>query len=200
MSESYPAGRPLTSDFLLVRHGQTFWNIEGRYQGQTDTPLSPHGLEQAQALATGLAPRGIRTLISSPLQRARQTALPLSQHLGLDLLLDERLTEIDYGLWEGWTQVQIKARWPEALRLWKRRPDAYPPVGGEPLALAAERVRCCLDELAASCTKPLLLVTHAGVIRLALLLAAQIPLADFRKVEVPHAKMISLNWPPSHLP
>lgn len=183
---------------LLVRHGQTDWNLDGRYQGRVDTELSPLGRAQAQALAAFLSNWGARTLVSSPMTRARDTAIPIAQHLSLDLSLDERLCEIAYGDWEGMTQAQVKTRWPEALRRWKHRPDLYPPTGGEPLAAAAYRVRTCLDELT-SRPSPVIAVTHTGIIRLARLLSEQTELKQFRKIPVDNAALFALDWPASSI-
>lgn len=181
---------------ILVRHGQTEWNREGRYQGRVDTDLSATGWQQARALGERLADSGARTLVSSPLRRARDTAVCIGHTLRLDVGFDERLCELAYGDWEGLTQAEVKARWPDALRRWKHAPDLHPPEGGEPLPAAADRVRRCLDELATAPT-PVLAVTHAGVIRLAMLLAEQTSLADFRRIAIGNAGLCALDWPPA---
>ncbi|WP_082954352.1 histidine phosphatase family protein [Acidihalobacter prosperus] len=181
---------------LLVRHGQTEWNRDGRYQGRSDTVLSPLGHEQAHALGTRLEDSGARALISSPLRRARDTAAPIARRLGLELAVDERLCELSYGEWEGLTQIEVKARWPEALRNWKRQPDAHPPAGGEPLPLAAERVRQCLNDIATALPAPVIVVTHAGVIRIARLLAEQAALGAFRQIAIGNSELCALDWPP----
>ncbi|AOU97687.1 hypothetical protein BI364_06700 [Acidihalobacter yilgarnensis] len=196
MAESRPRVATARARLLLVRHGQTDWNRDGRYQGRSDTALTTFGREQALALGERLAGSGARTLISSPLQRARETALPIGHQLGLDLAIDERLCELSYGDWEGFTQAEVKARWPEALRRWKRQPDAYPPAGGEALPIAAERIRHCLDDLAASLPSPVIVVTHSGVIRIARLLADNTELAAFRHISVGNSDLFALDWPP----
>ena len=88
---------------LLVRHGETDWNAEGRLQGHTDRPLSEFGRRQAHALADRLAGDSIVAVYASDLSRARQTAEIVAARLGLDVALDPRLREKDWGTWEGLT-------------------------------------------------------------------------------------------------
>lgn len=180
---------------LLIRHGETAWNRDGRYQGRSDPPLTAQGRQQARLLGAELAARGIGAIVSSPLRRAHQTALDIGHRLGLEVGIDAGLCELSFGAWEGFTQAQVKARWPEALRRWKYAPDAAPPPGGESLGEAAARVGEALDRVAASLPGPVAAVTHAGVIRIARLLAAGAPLADFRQLPVANAEIVGLEWP-----
>jgi broad specificity phosphatase PhoE len=88
---------------LLVRHGETDWNAEGRLQGHTDRPLNEHGRRQARALAERLAGDDIAAVYASDLARARETAEILGAKLGLPVVLDAGLRERDWGNWEGLT-------------------------------------------------------------------------------------------------
>jgi broad specificity phosphatase PhoE len=88
---------------LLVRHGETDWNADGRLQGQTDRPLSDFGRRQAQRLADELADEELEAIYASDLSRARQTAEILGGRLGLAIVLDPDLREKDWGTWEGLT-------------------------------------------------------------------------------------------------
>src|SRR5262252_2076150 len=88
---------------LLVRHGETDWNAEGRLQGHTDRPLSDFGRRQARALADELAGDSIVAVYASDLSRARETAEIVAAQLGLEVALDPRLREKDWGTWEGLT-------------------------------------------------------------------------------------------------
>src|SRR5512134_3367418 len=92
----------------LIRHGETSWNAEGRVQGQTDVPLSDVGHSQARALADRLAGRSFGALYSSDLQRVTQTALPVSQTLGLPIRAEPRLRERHYGMFETLTYAEVK--------------------------------------------------------------------------------------------
>jgi broad specificity phosphatase PhoE len=91
---------------LLVRHGETDWNADGRLQGQTDRPLSDFGRKQARRLADELAAEGFEAIYSSDLSRARETAEIIGARLGLSVELDSDLREKDWGTWEGLTAVE----------------------------------------------------------------------------------------------
>ncbi len=93
----------------LVRHGQTDWNLEGRYQGQSDVPLNATGLSQAAAFAASLDGQQFEALYSSDLARAYQTAEVIAAKTGLPVQTDPRLREINQGQWQGRTLVEIKA-------------------------------------------------------------------------------------------
>jgi broad specificity phosphatase PhoE len=91
---------------LLVRHGETDWNADGRLQGQTDRPLSDYGRRQAQKLAGELADERFEAIYASDLSRARETAEIVGKHLGLLVALDPDLREKDWGNWEGLTALE----------------------------------------------------------------------------------------------
>jgi broad specificity phosphatase PhoE len=91
---------------LLVRHGETDWNAEGRLQGQTDRPLSDFGRRQARQLAEDLADEKLEAIYASDLSRARETAEIVGERLGLPVALDADLREKDWGTWEGLTAVE----------------------------------------------------------------------------------------------
>jgi broad specificity phosphatase PhoE len=91
---------------LLVRHGETDWNADGRLQGQTDRPLSEFGRRQARQLADELADEELQAIYSSDLARAHETAAIVGERLGLPVALDPELREKDWGTWEGLTAVE----------------------------------------------------------------------------------------------
>ena len=91
---------------LLVRHGETDWNADGRLQGQTDRPLSDYGRRQARELAEQLAEEKLEAIYASDLARARETAEIVGERLGLPVLLEPDLREKDWGTWEGLTSVE----------------------------------------------------------------------------------------------
>lgn len=116
-------------NILLVRHGETAWNREGRYQGRTDVPLSPVGEAQVTALAARLAHVSIAVAVSSPLSRARRTAEVALGDRGVALELDEGLLEISHGAWEGQLSTDVEAAHAEMLGTWRGRPDRDVPAG-----------------------------------------------------------------------
>ncbi|MGH0030598.1 MAG: histidine phosphatase family protein [Myxococcota bacterium] len=164
---------------LLIRHAQSEWNAEGRWQGQADPALSPLGHEQATAVAERLAGERVDRLFSSDLRRARETAEPLGAALGLTPVTAPRLRELDVGEWAGLTREQIERRDPAVLaRFDADDPDARP-GGGETRREIRLRVRRALADLAAEhAGQRLAIVTHLGVIR-ALLPGTELENASF---------------------
>ncbi|MCZ7567273.1 MAG: histidine phosphatase family protein [Ardenticatenaceae bacterium] len=131
----------------LIRHGETPWNLEGRYQGQLNPPLTTCGRQQARAAAERLAPVGFDAIYSSDLARARQTAEALAELTGLPVQLDSRLREIHQGEWQGVLIDEIRARWPQEIQGWERDPWRYPPPGGECLEDVQTRLFEAVDEI-----------------------------------------------------
>ncbi len=126
------SGRPVTR-LVLIRHGETDWNLEGRYQGQSDPPLNAQGRRKAEALIPQLRPLGLCCLYSSLLQRAWETACILARGLGLPLFPEPRLAEINLGAWEGMRVEDIQNRDPEAFARWIQDPwHSRPPQGESP--------------------------------------------------------------------
>lgn len=105
--------------FILVRHGETIWNREGKYQGQIDTPLSPDGLKQGELVAAALQNIPIQAVYASPLSRSYQTAQMCAEFHGLNVSTDDRLLEIKHGTWEGLLAEEIEAKYPDLLKRWR---------------------------------------------------------------------------------
>lgn len=114
---------------LLVRHGETPWNREGRYQGRTDIPLSSDGEAQVKALGARLAHLPIALAVASPLSRARRTAEAILAGRTTPLELDEGLLEISHGEWEGQLASDIEISHAEMFGTWRSRPDRHVPAG-----------------------------------------------------------------------
>ncbi len=150
---------------ILVRHGETTWNIEGRYQGQEDTPLSERGLQQGHLLAEGLRNIPIDFAISSPLQRSYQTCKFCAELHGLEVNTDNRLLEINHGSWEGVLAQDIQEQYPVEFALWHSQPEKVQmPGGGESLEDVRKRVRAAFDEYAAQYDgKTILVAAHDAV-------------------------------------
>lgn len=150
---------------IVVRHGETVWNREKRMQGTTDTQLSDVGREQARALGRRLACRAFAALYTSDLSRARDTARVIAEHTGRDIVMDPRLQERRFGIFEGLTVEEIIARYPEEhARFMSRDPD-YAVPGGESARGFTERCIGCVAEIAgrhAGCE--VVIVTHGLVL------------------------------------
>jgi broad specificity phosphatase PhoE len=121
---------------IFVRHGQTEVNREGRLQGRLDAPLTALGREQARHVATGLAGSAATAVVTSPLRRAADTAHEIASVLGVEVELDDRLVEVDYGEWDGRKFSEVA---PEEWGRW-RDDVAFVPPGGESLLTVATRV------------------------------------------------------------
>lgn len=146
---------------VLWRHGQTLWNAEGRFQGQTDIPLDEVGVQQAENAARRLAALRPTAIVSSDLGRAMATAAPLARLTGLAVASDKDLRERHGGAWEGLTDAEIRARYPAEHAAWQ-------PPGGESPAAVAERAGTALARIADSMTAGNLtvIVSHGAALRL----------------------------------
>lgn len=139
----------MTTHLILIRHGETDWNVEGRYQGQADPPLNERGLTQARQLLPELRGVGLDVLYSSPLRRALQTAQILAQALDIPLHTEPRLMEIHQGEWQTLLYTEIAVRYPEIFHRWQTEPWTVTIPGGENIAQVQERVYAAVDEILA---------------------------------------------------
>jgi broad specificity phosphatase PhoE len=154
---------------LLVRHGVTDWNREGRFQGHLDPPLSEEGRLEARLLAERLTGTegGPALIVSSSLRRALDTAEAIAAGgPGHGVRADERLREIGQGEWEGRTHAELALDDAERYDRWRRAHGREPPPGGEPHDAAARRVAAAVDELLAGDAWPACVVSHGGTLRL----------------------------------
>lgn len=155
----------LDGTLVMLRHGESEWIVQGRFQGQAETPLSATGRRQAALAATRLAqphaspalpvPQGLpREIVHSPLARTAETARAVADAIAamdasVPLRPDSGFKEIAQGLWEGETQEVILARWGDELRGWRRRPAEFWAPGGESIAEVQDRVRPALARILA---------------------------------------------------
>jgi len=166
---------------VVIRHGVTDWNREGRFQGHRDPPLSDSGRHEARlAGARLLADSELRPdrIISSTLARAKETAEAIGATLGVPVEPDRRLIEIGQGDWEGRTHAELERSDGDRYRAWRDASGIRQPPGGEPITSATARVAAVLAELREADAATVCLVSHGGTLRiLALLLLG---LADDR--------------------
>jgi probable phosphoglycerate mutase len=152
---------------FLARHGQTSYNLEGRFQGQQAVPLDDTGREQAGELAERAAGYEFAALWCSPLLRARETAEIVSARIGLSLREDARLMETDAGDWTDRTFAEVQAQAPELFEEFFTGAPSFAFPGGESFAAQEVRVAASLREVEAGAL-PALVVCHGMVIRAAL--------------------------------
>jgi 2,3-bisphosphoglycerate-dependent phosphoglycerate mutase/probable phosphoglycerate mutase len=152
---------------VLLRHGQTDYNLAARMQGHLDSLLTETGLAQATAAAPAIARLTPDLLISSDLRRAVDTADVMGAATGLPVKLDPRLRETHLGDWQGRTVTEIEQDWPGAIATWRSDP-AWAPPGGESRIEVVRRSRPVVEELdeqfAEGSNSTALLVAHGGLI------------------------------------
>ncbi len=140
--------RTTLTEFFLIRHGETDWNVEGRYQGQADPPLNERGRAQAQRVAEALREQRLDALYASDLRRAAETAEAIGRATGLPVRYDPRLREIDQGEWQGLLVTEIERRYPDLFRRWREAPLTVTPPGGESIAHLQQRVLAAVEDIA----------------------------------------------------
>jgi probable phosphoglycerate mutase len=173
---------------IVVRHGETQANLDGRWQGHGDSPLTKTGIAQAQAVAQRLQGYRFSRLYSSDLGRALQTARIIADRTGHEIVLDERLRERHLGIFQGLTRAEMAARYPEEWHLYRTAgPDVVIP-GGESARQRFERSTSCLREIALNHPgETLVIVTHGGVLNGLLRHTLDIPLEAPRRFRIPNA-------------
>lgn len=161
----------MTTRFILVRHGQTEWNRVERFRGRADVPLNDVGLAQAAAAGRRIAAEWQPAAVySSPLSRAVATAQAIATHFSLPVTPLDGLTDIHYGLWQGLTPEEARARWPELVHAWYTAPATVQVPAGESLAGLRERAMAAIHELMARhAGQTIVLVSHTVVNRVILL-------------------------------
>jgi alpha-ribazole phosphatase len=154
----------MMKELLLIRHGESL-HAGTRYIGRTDTPLTPVGHEQAEAVSRRLAETALDALFVSPALRARETIQPLLSEQKIKPVIDADLQEIDFGTWEGLSFAEIQAQSPERVNAWASNRMDFCFPGGESLDSFWKRVCRAGERLASTPGERIAVVTHGGVIR-----------------------------------
>lgn len=174
----------------LLRHGETLRPVA--YCGSTDVALSAQGWQQ---LRDATRARRWDRLVSSPLQRCARFAQELAHELGIACTLDERLRELHFGDWEGFTAAELQQRDPDTLRRFWQDPEQHPPPGAEGFSSLRARVlqwqRQCRAELRRG--ERLLVVSHGGPIRVLLAERDGLTPSQALALAVPHATLLALD-------
>ena len=151
--------------FIVVRHGETQWNVEARMQGQGDSPLTAAGITQAEAIAQRLAGERIDVLVSSDLGRAAETARRIAACCGHPVVTDARLRERGFGAGEGLTYDEIRNQYPDAFASARETDPDFAIPGGESRRAFHERVTGAFEALAREhAGRRVAVVTHGGVL------------------------------------
>ncbi len=176
------------TELILLRHGETDWNRELRFQGHVDVALNAIGLEQARRLAARLAGETAHALYASDLLRAQQTAAPVARQLGLSSVTDPALREQCFGQVDGMKVDDIKARHPQAWEGWLRFHEDFCMPEGESTRQFHARVMDAVQRLvAAHRDSTLVVVTHGGVLDMIYRTARSLGLSGPRQSDIPNA-------------
>ena len=175
--------------FVVVRHGETLWNLESRIQGHGDSALTAKGLEQAEAIARRLAGEAFDLLVSSDLGRALQTAQAIGRATNREVVTDTRFRERNFGCCEGLTYAELHERFPDTFgrHLQDNNPDFRMPDAETRREFYA-RIAGAFEALAGEHPgKSVLVVCHGGVIAALFRHIHGIPAAELKSVEIPNA-------------
>lgn len=191
------------TEIILVRHGLTAWNRETRFQGHIDIPLAPEGHEEARRAARRLGERAaaapVAALYSSDLTRARETAAPIADALGLSTRIEPAIRERHYGRFEGMTPAELERDFAEPFARWRGRElDFELPGGGESLRAFHRRVFDALEMLAMRHSgERVVAVTHGGVLDCVHRIAAGIDLVEPRRLTIRNASLNAIVREPN---
>ena len=155
------------TEIIIIRHGETEWNITGRFQGHSDIPLSAAGHEQAELLGKNIALDGIDKIYASDLIRAVETAQPLAARFRLPVEKDEALRELNFGTWEGRYFSEINEETPDLMKQFYRDPESIDIPGIENFQEFRRRVAGRVREIAAQNKgRRIVLISHGASIRI----------------------------------
>ncbi len=182
------------TELWLVRHGQTNWNLEKRYQGHSDIPLNETGIEQASLLGHTIGQENFAAVYSSDLKRARLTAEILAAGLHLPVQTDARLREFYHGRWEGRLVTEVRMEFSgqndEEFKLTRLRPPE-----GERIFDLAERFQAAINEIAlAHPEKKVLVVSHGLAIATLVCIKKRLPLSEVYTQIPRNARELILPW------
>jgi len=180
--------------FIIVRHGETTWNAERRYQGQTDIPLSELGHQQAAALGSRLATDKIDVTYASDLCRTKETAEAVMAYHSGSISFDLRLREMSFGDWEGLTFNEMQEREPRLSNGWANFMLTYGPPAGESIPIFAERLNTAIHTILKDHPdETVLLVAHGGAISVLLCLLLDIPLEKYWQFRISQVSVTKIE-------
>ena len=189
----------IRTQIIIVRHGQTQWNIRKIRQGHLDSELTDKGVAQARALGQRLARESFTALYSSDLGRALHTARMIAAVTGHEIVTDERLRERHLGVFQGLSGDEIKDKHPEEYRLHRTLGPEYVIPGGESVRQQVARNVDCLDEIALKHPgEKVVVVTHGGVVSGLFRHALDIPLDAPRRFEFVNAGLNVFAYEDGH--
>lgn len=181
---------------VLIRHGQTDWNLAQRLQGHSEIPLNATGRDQASALARRLSNQSFDLIYTSDLERAMETATILAGGKK-EVKTDPRLREINFGAWEGLTYDEIKQKYPEKLALWENDVYHNAPPNGETVEQLTKRIKLALDDLNANHNRTLMVVAHGGALQSMVCLALNLSPRMYWQFQLSPASLSEISFYPA---
>lgn len=182
----------------FVRHCESIWNQDSRYSGHTNVPLSINGIQQAKKLAKKMKIFSVDYILSSDLDRAVHTALPVSKELGIPIRIEKGLREVSFGSFEGLKQSEVAKKYPEIWNSYLRNPTTTKFPEGETVTEALERsVDVLLKLLCQPVKQESVIIIHGTLIRIILSAALGTELNSFRSSFTPLANgsITSVSFP-----
>lgn len=175
----------METELILLRHGETAWNKELKFQGQIDIPLNKKGIEQAQKASKYLENKEVDVIYASDLKRAIKTAKIIAISKNLEVKELKALREMSFGKWEGFTYQEIEKEQKDLLASWVEDPVTNRPTNGETLKEFKIRIEASFQQIIRdNLGKKILVVSHGGVIRVYLSILLKMPLKDNWKLNV----------------
>ncbi|HKZ34468.1 MAG TPA: histidine phosphatase family protein [Patescibacteria group bacterium] len=179
---------------ILVRHAESQWNTIGRYQGRIDTDLSPAGGEQILRLEKIFSSIPVDIIFSSPLVRAKKTAAAVAKFSHVPVTIDDRLSEIHHGEWQGLYTYNVERTYPEILSLWKTKPWVVQMPGGEHFFDVVRRVQDIYSNIVRRHESIICVVSHDVILRLFLILLLSLPYEDFWRFSLDNASVTEISY------
>jgi broad specificity phosphatase PhoE len=187
----------VATELILVRHGESNFNFERRWQGQSqDAMLSALGWRQAECAAAALADSGASALFSSDLTRAMQTAVTIAFATGLPITPDKRLREIDSGRWTNRLSDEVAAEEPDSVRAWNTAPFTTRLPDGEGLVEAQRRILAFVQEhIPAYDGHSVIIAIHGAILQTLMAAAMQVPLEQlWLKTPAANGAIVRIEW------
>ncbi|TAK32822.1 MAG: histidine phosphatase family protein [Chloroflexota bacterium] len=184
-----------STSLILVRHGESAWNRDGRYQGRIDIELSPLGRDQAALVGQRLADRPLSAIYASPLLRAMDTAQAIATYHNLQVVPEGEVTEFDHGVWSGLLRDEIQERFADDLETWINKPTRLKVDGAEMLHDVAERAQRSISAIIRKHPgQTIVVVSHDLVIKVIMALAMGMDLDRVWFIKLDNASVSELEY------
>ncbi len=178
----------------LVRHAQSEYNEKGIFQGRLDSDLTPLGFVQARLCAQEFLDKDIQVIYSSPQRRAYKTALTIGDLLGLEVLVDERIREMSFGILEGSPFWNVSKEKEQMFKNWLKNPVKYPLPSQEDMREFERRVRSFLEDIRRSKRENILVVAHGGTLHALVCLAVGLGLENNWNIHMDNTGISLLSY------